>query len=144
MLGRGGRLFGTARGQQGANLSDLLRKLADISVSEAGGLSQQPLLALDDVVDPGHQLVGVEGFGDVVVATGLEAGDAIGRHALSGEKDHRRATKTLVGAQLLEQAVAIQPRHHHVAEDYIGQHLLGHRPALLTVVGGGDREAHIF
>ena len=72
MLGRGGWLLGTARGQQGANLGDLLRQLADIGVSEAGGLRQQALLALDDVVDPSHQLIGVEGFGDVIVAAGLE------------------------------------------------------------------------
>ena len=144
MLGRAGWLLGTARGEQGANLGDLLGQLANVGIGKAGRLRQQPLLALDDIVDPSHQLVGIKGFGDVVVAAGLEAGDAISSHALGGEKDHRRAAQPLVGPQLLEQAVAIEARHHHVAEDDVGQHLLGHGPALLTVVGGGHRKALIF
>ena len=144
MLGRAGWLLGTARGEQGANLGDLLGQLANVGIGEAGRLRQQALLALDDVVDPGHQLIGIEGFGDVVVAAGLEAGDAIGRHALGGEKDHRGAAQALIGPQLLEQPVAIEAGHHHVAEDHVRQHLLGHGPALLPVNGGGHRKALIL
>ena len=102
------------------------------------------MLPLGHVADASHQLIRVEGLGDVVIHAGEIALGAIRGHALGGEKDHRGAAETFIGPQLVEQSVAIQPRHHHVTDDHIRQHLLGFGEPVLAINSRGDVEALVF
>ena len=140
----GAGLAGATGAKHRADLGDLLGQATDVGIGKAGRFGKQTLLAPHHIADPRHQFVGIEGLGDVVIRPGLEAGDAVGRHALGGEKHHRRTPQSLIPPQALEQAKAIAARHHHVRDHHIGQHLLRHRPALLAVVGGGHLEALVF
>ena len=102
------------------------------------------MLALGHVAHPRHQLIGIERLGDVVIHPGQIALGAVRRHALGGEENHRGAAKPFIGAQLLQQAIAIEPRHHHVADHHIGQHLLRLGEAFLPVHRGGHLKAFVF
>ena len=138
----GGQRF--CLGKQRADLGDLLGHLPHIRISETRRLLQQPLLALGNVAHPRHQLIGIERLWDVIIHPGQITLGSIGRHALGGEKDHRGAAKPFIGTQLLQQAIAIKPRHHHVADHHIRQHLLGLAEAFFPVHRGGHIEAFVF
>jgi hypothetical protein len=64
--------------------------------------------------DAGHELLRLEGLGDVVVAADLQAAHALLHVALAGDEDHRRELQRRVGADAAAQVEAVHARHHHV------------------------------
>ena len=86
--------------------------------------------------DPGDELVGAEGLGEVVVRAGLQALDRGLLARPRGQHDHRDVPRGRVRPQRAQQFEAVDPRHHHVGQDDVGLPL-GHRPERLLAVGRG-------
>ena len=92
----------------------------------------------------GDEFIGVKWFGDVVIHACEIPLSAIRRHSFGGQKNHWRSSQTLVFAELAKQAIAIEARHHHVANDDIGQHLLGFAESFFPVLGRCDIKPFIL
>ena len=73
--------------------------------------------------------VGLKSSTPATVALG-----AIRRHSLGGKEDHRPPSRS--SARSFFKAVAVQPRHHYIADNHIRQHL---QRALLN---GFRRDGH--
>ncbi len=69
--------------------------------------------------DAQHQFARFEGFAQIVVRPGLEAGDAILRGAAGGQQQDRQVLG-LCQPQRLRQFEAAFARHHHVQHHQIG------------------------
>ena len=82
--------------------------------------------------------IGVEGLDDVVVGSGLQAGDLVGAQRLRGEHDDGRVGGLGVLAQALRHLEPVDPRHHHVEQDQIGPDLSGALQRFLAVTGDRD------
>jgi hypothetical protein len=59
----------------------------------------------------------VHGLGEVIVGTEIHAVAHVGLLAFGSEEDERDVHRGRVVVQFLEHAVAVQLRHHHVAQD---------------------------
>eukprot|EP01107_Rhizomastix_libera_P006422 TRINITY_DN20562_c0_g1_i1.p1 TRINITY_DN20562_c0_g1~~TRINITY_DN20562_c0_g1_i1.p1 ORF type:complete len:262 (+),score=-23.55 TRINITY_DN20562_c0_g1_i1:270-1055(+) len=86
-------------------------------------------------LDAGLQLPGGEGFGDVVVGPGLEAGDLVVLLAPGGEHDDGHVLGPLVGPQLAGELHAGHAGQHPVQQDHVGQHLAHLALRLFGIVG---------
>src|ERR687887_3278 len=114
--------------------------------AELGELLVPELLALaalhagEDVLDERGQLERVERLRDVVDAADVEAAGAVAELGPRGEEDDRNPARLLVEEELLGDAPAVEPGHHHVEEDHV--RLLG--PGLLEAGGtvGGLEDVH--
>ncbi len=83
------------------------------------GMSERRLVhASQDGPDAGHQLARLEGLGDVVVGTHLQAGHAVDDVVASGEHDH--GAVDAVGAQLSQDLEAGATGQHHVEDEHVG------------------------
>ncbi len=83
--------------------------------------------------DPGHQLIGVERLGEVIVGAGLEAArDVRVLHAGTHQQD-RQLLGGRPSAQPLGDLVAVEPWHHHVEHRHV-QRLRGGEPERLLAV----------
>ncbi len=78
---------------------------------------------IDRRVDPGDELPRREGFDEVVVGAGSQALEAGLFAGARREHDHRNRLGRGRLPDLLEQAKAVEPRHHHVGEDQAGPEL---------------------
>ena len=83
-------------------------------------------------LDPGQDLDGVEGLGDIVVRPDVETQHLVGVLALGGEQDDGDICAL---PQLGGGPDAVQARHHHVHEDQVDVVLLHQLQGLQTVVG---------
>jgi hypothetical protein len=102
---------------------------------------QQRVLALartDAGAHPRQQLLGGEGFVDVILHTLPEQFDAQRIVGLGGQHEDRHVRHFAMLAQFAHHPVAVHPGHHHVADDQVGMEGQGHVQALLAVEGGGD------
>ena len=72
-------------------------------------------------LDAGHQLLGREGLGDVVVGAGFQAVDLVLLGALGGEHDDRNGAGAFVVAQLARDGQAGSAGQHPVQQDQVGQ-----------------------
>ena len=71
-------------------------------------------IPFDDRLDPQEELLGAEGFGEVVVSAGLQPTDTVVGLAFRGEHEHRNVVGTGVSLHFLEDGVAIQTGEHEV------------------------------
>ena len=75
------------------------------------------LVAAQDGLDTGDQLLGIKGLLHVVVGTQLEAQHLVEDLSLGGEHDDGRIR---CGAHLPADLVAVDPRQHEVQQDEVG------------------------
>ena len=94
--------------------------------------------AAQDGLDPGHQLAGVEGLGEVVVRPQLQAHDLVHVVGAGGEHDdgHRA-----VLAQPAADLPAVHPGHHQIQHDQVRLEPARRFQALLPVPRGVHAEA---
>ena len=82
-------------------------------------LALAALHAGEDVLDERGQLERVERLRDVVNAADVEAAGAVAELGPRGEEDDRDAARRPVEEELLGDAPAVEPGHHHVEEDHV-------------------------
>ena len=75
--------------------------------------------------DPGQQLTGAEGLDEVVVRPGGQPFHPRLHARPGGEQDHGHGAGSRVGAKLLQEAEAVQPRHHHVRQHQVRRPIAG-------------------
>ena len=113
------------------------------SISSAPTRTRSALLrvrpAAQHGLDPRHQLARLEGLGQVVVGSELEADDAVHHVAARGEHDDRHAARL---ADLPADGEAVHARQHHVEDDDVGRLGLEEAQALVGRRGrdGGEAE----
>ena len=123
-------------GDRGA---DLVQELEDLRF-----LLQEPRALrarsrqLDIGRDARQQLARAERLDEIVVGAHPQAFDLGFLAGARRQDDHRHAAQLGIGAQLLQQPEAVEPRHHDVGEDQIGTRAPRCRQRLLAVGGGGD------
>ena len=88
--------------------------------------------------DPGDDLQGVEGFGDVVVRAHVQPQDFVRVLTLGGEEDDGHVAQL---PQLRGGGDAVHAGHHDVHEHQVELVLLEEVDGLLTGVGAGDAVA---
>ncbi len=86
---------------------------------------------------PRHQLVGVKGFGHVVVGTVEKPPCLVRRSGLRGEEDHRDVTRREVAAERAMDVIAREVRHHDVEDDHLGR-MSARKPQALDPVARAD------
>src|SRR6516162_7745525 len=92
----------------------------------------------DAVVDPRLQQHRIEGLGQIVGGSKLDAtNDTV--DVLDGRDHHHRyIAQRGIGAQLLEHTIAVELRHHDVEEDEIDRSLTHLFERLAPILGGHD------
>ena len=90
-----------------------------------GGGSGGALEAAEDGLDPGQQLAGREGLGDVVVGAELEAEDAVVFSSTGGDEDDGDGAEGGVIAQAAADVEAVSPGNHDVEQEEGGRLALG-------------------
>jgi hypothetical protein len=76
------------------------------------------------------------GFGQVIVCAQIHPRAHVRFFTPGGEKDERDRRRGFILAQCLQHSVAIQLRHHDVAQDEIGLFLACHRHPPPAILGG--------
>jgi len=76
-----------------------------------------PLAAAQQGTHAGLEFFHIEGLDQVIIGTGIQAGDALGGAVAGGEDQHRQVV--LLGAQLLQQVQAIEARQAEVEQQQI-------------------------
>ena len=71
--------------------------------------------------DAHQQLARAERLGEIVVGAPAQALDARLLAGARREQHHRHLAQPRVGAQLADQAEAVQAGHHHVGDDQVGR-----------------------
>ncbi len=74
--------------------------------------------------DPGPQLGFVDGFGDVIVGPGVQAGDLVLGGGAGGQHDHRGGAPLGGDAHFFEDLDAVHAGHHPVQQHQVGPVLL--------------------
>ena len=95
-------------------------------VLQLGVLRFQLLLhgaQLEVGIDPRHDFVDLQGFGDVVHPPGLETRDLAADIGQRRHEDHRDVAGTCLRLQAAADFEAVDPRHHNVEQDEFGQHI---------------------
>src|SRR5205814_471958 len=117
------------------------RAEVDFVVAEAqhrggggGGGAAVPVPAPQDRAHAQQELLQMKGLGEVVIAAGLQAPDAIHGIAACGEKQHRRVVALL--AQRAAHAEAVDPRQHHIEHDERAAALAQPLERLLAIARG--------
>ena len=77
------------------------------------------LAASQQGLDPHHQLLQVEGLGQVVVGAGVEAAHLVFDAAQGGEHQDRDLGGALIAAQALAKGEPIHPGQHQVQQDQV-------------------------
>ena len=80
------------------------------------GRSRSSLIAAQHGLDPGYQLLGVEGLDHVVISAQLQSQDLIKNFALGGKHDDRNLGG---GPQLTAHLVAVDTRKHQIQQDQV-------------------------
>ena len=80
------------------------------------GRSRSSLIAAQHGLDPGYQLLGVEGLDHVVIGAQLQSQDLIKNFALGGKHDDRHLGG---GPQLTAHLVAVDARKHQIQQDQV-------------------------
>lgn len=112
---------------------------ADVAEGEIGKLrGGNEAVAAQDGADAGEQLVRIEGFGEIVVSSGIEAEDAVLRLDAGGEHDDG---DSFAAAELLEDFDAVQNGEHDVEDDEIVGAVEGVGEAVAAVVDEFDAVA---
>jgi len=93
------------------------------------------------VLDPRQQVTLLVWLADEVVGAAFQATDDVLRVGQGGHQDDRDVLQVRVGLDGLAQAVAVQHRHHHVADDQGRLVLPDRRQGLLAIGCGHDRVA---
>jgi hypothetical protein len=84
--------------------------------------------------ESGEHLVDVEGFADVVVGSGVQAGDAVG--ALHARGEHQDRRMVALGTQDATDLEAVDARHHHVEHENVRRPAMGLRKCLHAIGDG--------
>src|SRR5581483_394442 len=113
-------------------------EIADREAVGLGGVGG----AADERLDAGEQFGEGEGFGEVIVAAGLEAFDAVVHGGLGAEDDHRHAEALL--AQTLDEAEAVELGEHDVDDGGVVLGGGGEDVGFLAIGGAVDGEAALF
>lgn len=71
-------------------------------------------------LDRREEIFADDGFGEVVIGAEVHADPLIGAVAAGGEENERQQRGGRLGPQGLDDAIAIQLRHHDIADDEIG------------------------
>ena len=115
-----------------------LRHQGDAAVAEdfvvlggEGGM----VAAAQQRLNPHHQLLEIEGLGQVVVGAGVEAAHLVLGAAQGGEHQDRDARGPLVAPQPLAEGEAIHLGQHQIQQDQVGAVLKGQGLALDAVIG---------
>ena len=96
------------------------------------------LTAAEHGIDPGHELLHLEGLDQIVVRAHLQSGDAVAHVALGGEhNDGRLALLADMGAY----APAVHHGQHDIQQHHVGGLLVVLLDGLAAVIGAADLEA---
>src|SRR6185436_19461062 len=79
-----------------------------------------PAASTGDRPDPGHQLAGGEGLGDVVVGTHLEAEDLVAFLDPAGDHDHGDGARVGILLEPATHLPAVDLGNHDVEQDHVG------------------------
>ena len=122
---------------------------AVLRLDSSGQREDRPLRVVEAVVevlhpqqraDPGDQLDPLDRLDDEVVRTNLQAADAVGDLAESGDHDDRQQLALRRLLQALADLVAVHPRHHHVQQHQVRRFLVDLLQRF-DAVGGSDDAA---
>ena len=94
-------------------------KLGDLLAAQLVALAA--LDAVEQVAYERRELDRVERLRHVVDAAEVEPARPVAELRARGEEDDRDAARALVVEQLLGDLPAVEPRHHHVEQDHVGQ-----------------------
>lgn len=116
-----------------------LKLRISLCLAERGALA-----APQECLDPDHELLEIEGLGEVVVGAGVEAADLVLGAAEGREHQDGDLGGALVAPQALTEGETVDLGEHQVEQDHIGAVLNGKGLALDAVSGPLDIEAAVL